>query len=79
VPTGSGSLGKMNTANKEDPIISASVLLASSRPPEEHDKGNRPVQMKVISVRTPRYDLVINVSRAEGEGFTHIVVTYFPN
>jgi len=80
VPTGSGSLGKMNTENKEDPIINADVLLASTRPNEERDNGTlRPVQMKVISVRTPRYDLVINVSRAEGESHTHIIVTYFPN
>jgi hypothetical protein len=80
VPTGSGSLGKFNTENTDDPIINANVMLASNRPGDERDKGTwRPVRMKVISARTPRYDLVINVSRAEGESHTHVVVTYFPN
>ena len=80
VPTGSGSLSRMNTENQDDPIISANVLLASNRPSNDRDKGPwRPVRMKVISVRTPRYNLVINVSRAEGESHTHVIVTYFPN
>jgi hypothetical protein len=80
VPTGSGSLGEMNTANADDPIINANVMLASGRPSDDPARGTwRPVRMKVISVRTPRYDLVINVSRAEGESHTHVIVTYFPN
>jgi hypothetical protein len=79
-PTGSGSLGKFDSDNKDDPIINGNVLLASYRPSEDRKNGDwRPVRMKVISVRTPRYDLVINVSRADSESHTHVVVTYFPN
>jgi len=54
--------------------------LASYRRSEEREKGMwHPVRMKVVSVRTPRYHLVINVSRAEGESHTHVIVTYLPN
>ena len=80
MPTGSGSLGKFDSDNKDDPIINGNVIQAGYRPSEDRKNGEwRPVRMKVISVRTPRYDLVINVSRAEGESHTHVVVAYFPN
>jgi hypothetical protein len=79
VPTGSGSLGGFDSNNKDDPVINGNVIL-SNRPSDDRGAGSlRPVKMKVISVRTPRYDLVVNVSRAEGESHTHVVVTYFPN
>ncbi len=80
VPTGGGVVGISDSNNKDDPIINGNVILASYRPREEREKGMwRPVRMKIISVRTPRYDLVINVSQAEGESHTHVVITYFPN
>jgi hypothetical protein len=80
VPTGSGSMSRVNTANQDDPVINGNVMLASDRPSDDRAQGRwRPVRMKVISVRTPRYDLVLNVSRADGESHTHVVVTYFPN
>jgi hypothetical protein len=79
VPTGSGSLSRFNSDNKDDPVINGNVIL-SNRPSDDRNAGSlRPVKMKVISVRTPRYDLVVNVSRAESESHTHVVVTYFPN
>ena len=77
--TRSGSLGRFDSENKDDPIVNGSVIV-SSRPSDDRNAGSpRPVKMKVISFRTPRYALVVNVSRAEDEPHTHVFITYFPN
>jgi hypothetical protein len=80
MPTGGGGQSKFDSNNPDDPIINGDVLQAGNRPSEDRAKGMwRPVKMKVITLRTPRYDLVINISRAEGESHTHVIVTYLPN
>jgi hypothetical protein len=80
VPTGAGSNTKMNSEDKDDPIINFDVTLDNTLPKDDRDKGGaRPVRAKVISIRTPRYALAINISRADGEAHTHIIISYFPN
>ena len=71
----------MDSENKDDPIIIVDVIPNNNnRLADDRDKGAlRLVRVKIISVRTPRYDLGITISRAEGESHTHIVITYFPN
>ncbi len=79
-PTGGGSIGKFNTANPDDPFINMAAMPSSFRLQDFKEKSkSQGVKMKAITVRTPRYGLVINISRADHETNTYILITYFPN
>jgi hypothetical protein len=41
-------------------------------------KAERPVVVRVLVQQTKTYDLTLVITRAKGEDYTHIALTYFP-
>ena len=39
---------------------------------------SRPVLVRVLVQRTKTHDLTLVISKAQGEDYTHITLTYFP-